>query len=156
MVPDPKVAPGDRRGGSPESGDPGTLAEVERLLAAADYPQAVLVAFRRVMVDVQRAYGTRFPSHWTGRDVLAHGLRADSGNLRSLLLELYGLYEPVRFGPPSDPEPAVLRELVRRIYAETPIGRPAPPASVRGATPTLWDPGRASRGPAALEEGPSW
>ncbi len=156
MVPDSKVAPGDRTGDAAEPGGPLALREIDKFLAKGEYAKAVLAAFPLVMIDVQRAFGTTFPLHWTGRDVLAHGLRRDSGNLPSLLYSLYRLYEPVRFGRESDWAPGDLREIVRRIYAETAVGRPRATPPPLSAALTVWDAGRPTQASPPPTEGPSW
>jgi hypothetical protein len=120
------------------------LEEIDGYVARSDLGGAVRAAFPRVMNGVGRAFGTVFPPRWTARDVLAHGLRSDAGNPSSLLLELSALYEPVRFGRRSDWISGDLRELVRRIYSETPVGKrhesllpqfslPSPPGSSTSA-----------------------
>lgn len=96
-----------------------TFEEVERFLARGDNAGAVRTAFPLVMNDVQAVYGLGFPPHWTARDVLAHGLRTDMGRLPDLLFQLYSMYEPVRYGLPRDWVSGDVREILRRIYAET-------------------------------------
>jgi hypothetical protein len=156
MAPDSKVAPGDRTGDSAEPRDCPALREIDKFLARSEYAKAVLAAFPLVMIDVQRAFGTTFPPHWTGRDVLAHGLRPDSGNLASLLYSLYRLYEPVRFGRESDWTPGDLRGIVRRIYAETAVGRRRAPPSPGPAVSTVWVSGRPTQETPPPREGASW
>ncbi|HXY47676.1 MAG TPA: hypothetical protein VEK13_07280 [Thermoplasmata archaeon] len=156
MVPDSKAAPGERTGDPAEPGDFPALREIEKFLAKSEYSKAVLAAFPLVMVDVQRAFGTTFPPHWTGRDVLAHGLRPDSGNLPSLLYSLYRLYEPVRFGRESDWTPGDLRGIVQRIYAETPVGKRRAPRSPWSVASTVPVPGRPSQETPPPREGTSW
>jgi hypothetical protein len=147
-------APGGTETGASGATLPPALTEVEKSLARSDYRGAVLAVFPLVMVDVERAFGTEFPAHWTARDVLAHGIRGDSGNLPSLLLELYALYEPVRFGQESDWVRGDVLELVRRIYSETALGkRREPPISSPPPTGMI---GRARPEPPAAREGRSW
>jgi len=158
MVPDSNAAPGDPSESSAGSADPAALREVDKYLAKSEYAKAVLTAFPLVMNDVQRAFGTTFPAHWTARDVLAHGLRPDSGNLPSLLYALYRLYEPVRFGKESDWTAGDLRGIVQRIYAETAVGkRRAPPAPSSWSLPLPGSvPGRPASESPPPREGTSW
>lgn len=156
MVPDSNVAPGDHMRDSAEVGDHLALRKIDEFLARSEYAKAVLTAFPLVMIDVQRAFGTTFPPHWTGRDVLAHGLRPDSGNLPTLLYSLYRLYEPVRFGRESDWEPGDLREIVKRIYAETAVGKRRAPPPPRPAAPTVWVSVRPTPAAPPPTEEPSW
>ena len=116
------------------------VAEAERHLATEDYSAAVLEAFPRVMTDVARAYGTHFPAHWTARDVIAHGLRSDTGALPDLLRSLYELYEPVRYGPAARPTNGALLSLLERVYARTALhSLPlASPGSHPPAEPYAW------------------
>jgi len=138
----------------PPWGDAGreVLDAAERRVAASDYPGAVLDAFPRVMVDVERSYGVRFPRHWTGRDVVAHGLRSDTGSLPDLLVRLYELYEPVRYGTAHDRTPGELIPLLRELYARTalralPAARPGPRPGRRAPSGGSPGPGGGSGGP---------
>lgn len=112
------AAPGSK---APPSSIPKThtIEEVEKFLARADFAGAARAAFPLVMIDVRAVYGLSFPPHWTARDVLAHGLRADMGRLPDLLFQLYSIYEPVRYGLPRDWVQGDVREILRRIYTET-------------------------------------
>lgn len=123
MVPESGGTPQSRTGVPSDVAEPPALREIDRYLGEGEYSKAVLAAFPLVMVDVQRAFGAAFPAHWTARDVLAHGLRTDAGNLPTLLIDLYRIYEPVRFGRESDHVEGDVRETVRRIYAETVLGK---------------------------------
>ncbi len=132
------------------------LEEVDACLARGEYPRAVRTAFTRVMLDVQESFGTRFPAHWTARDVLAHGLRPDSGSLSTLLFELYRLYEPIRFGQASDVVQGDVREIARRLYAETPIGRRTTPATPTRAWPATPGPTPTVPPPRPMQEVDRW
>jgi hypothetical protein len=123
MLPGPKAPSREGVDAKADVDDVPVLREIDRHIARSDYAAAVLAAFPLVMKDVERAFGTPFPSHWTARDVLAHGLRSDVGNLPTLLFQLYTLYEPIRFGRESDWVQGDVREIVRRIYTDTVLGR---------------------------------
>ena len=149
-------SPQDRTALAPPPAPKPALEEVDACLARGEYARAVRTAFTRAMLDVQEAFGTRFPAHWTARDVLAHGLRPDSGSLSTLLFELYRLYEPIRFGQASDVIQGDVREIVRRLYAETPIGRRAAPAPPTRAWPATAGPTPAALPPRPVQEVDRW
>lgn len=114
------------------------IQELEKHLAHSDYGGGIRAAFPLVMIDVQLSYDLRFPSHWTARDVLAHGLRADMGRLPDLLFQLYSLYEPVRFGLERDWIRGDVRKILHQIYTETALrSRPVPPMESRPAPSSL-------------------
>ncbi len=147
--------PSGGAGANPSGGSlPRALTEVEQRLTRSDYRGAVLTGFPLVMLDVEKAFGTEFPAHWTARDVLAHGIRGDSGNLPSLLFELYSLYEPIRFGQEKDWVRGDVLELVRRIYSETALGKRRDASLPQLTLPAMI--GRARTEPAAPAEGRSW
>ncbi len=114
--------------GAPASSRPRTepLSAVEvatAALARGDYPGAVRAAFPLVVQDVEEAFGRPFPRHWTDRDIIVHGLRPDSGNLPSLMLDLYLLYEPVRYGDPREPGSGDLAGALQRLYTDSVLAR---------------------------------
>jgi len=124
------------------SGSPGTagagstarsaLEILEQPGAYGGVAGALRAAFPLVLRDVEQAFGRPFPPHWTDRDILAHGLRSDSGLLPTLLLDLYALYEPVRYGQERDRVAGDPVALARRVYSETPLARRPGPVAATG------------------------
>jgi hypothetical protein len=100
---------------------PVLVGEVERLLQAGRYAEAVLLAYPRAEDDIRRAYSLSLPKQWTHREFLAWFLRPDMGYITTLLPRLYALYEPVRYGPTNAAPPGDLLPLVRAIYQEAPL-----------------------------------
>lgn len=102
---------------------------VRELCVVGKLADAIRFAFDRVVSDTIRHYGLNVPTGCTSLEFVAQHLRADMGKLSDLLPELYGLYEPVRFGevPPADPGP--IQTLVERIYTDTPLARAYDPLS---------------------------
>lgn len=132
-----------RPGALPSGGE--LVAEVDRRMGIGDYAGAVGTAFLGVVADLERAYGLRIPPSWTDRDVVVHGLRTDMGQLPDLVLRLYELYEPVRYGPPRDWPHGDPAALLREIYGQTSLRSlttgthrlvvtPAPPPAVAART----------------------
>jgi hypothetical protein len=97
------------------------VTNAERAIAAGEYARAVKESYHRVVLDVQKAFSLALPAQWTHRQFLSEFLRDDMGILTTHVARLYALYEPVRYGRPTewsleDPMP-----VVRRIYAEPPM-----------------------------------
>jgi hypothetical protein len=115
------------------------ISEVERRMRAGDFAGAVQTAFLGVLADLERAYGLRVPPNWTDRDVLAHGLRTDMGQLPDLLFRLYELYEPIRYGQYRDwirEDPvALLHEIYGRTSMRSLTPGPDRPAAVPAPPP---------------------
>ncbi len=102
-------------------GTPPILAEVDRLIQQGKSVDAVVRAYQTAEDDVRRAFGLRLPQQWTHREFLREQLRADMGYVTQLLPRLYALYEPARYGSHPDVPTALLRDLLRAIYAEAPL-----------------------------------
>jgi hypothetical protein len=132
------AGPPSRRAGASVTPTAATAVDVfEAALARGDGPGAVRAVFPLVVRDVEAAFGTTFPPFWTDRDIVSMGLRPDSGILPSLMLDLYALYEPIRYGRDSFPDTSAAVGLVRRIYSETPLGRSRPAVPGRSTLPVL-------------------
>jgi metal-sulfur cluster biosynthetic enzyme len=78
------------------------ITTVKQCLVRGVYGEAVRYGYQAAMYDLQRAYRTVFPPTWTNKDILEKGFRGRKGYLPQLFAQLYELYEPVRFGPPSE------------------------------------------------------
>ncbi len=100
---------------------PPILGEVDQLIAQGKTVEAVLRAYPTAEEDVRRAFGLRLPEQWTHREFLREQLRADMGYVTQLLPRLYALYEPARYGSHPEVPVALLRDLLRAIYAEAPM-----------------------------------
>jgi metal-sulfur cluster biosynthetic enzyme len=78
------------------------ITTVKQCLVRGVYGEAVRYGYQAAMYDLQRAYRTVFPPTWTNKDILEKGFHGRKGYLPQLFAQLYELYEPVRFGPPSE------------------------------------------------------
>jgi hypothetical protein len=97
------------------------LVDTERKLGQGQYGPAVLAAYHRVVLDLQKAYGLRLPAQWTHREFLSTYLRPDMGILTDRVARLYRIYEPIRYGREADWVRGDLLELLRQIYSEPPL-----------------------------------
>lgn len=78
------------------------ITTVKQCLVRGVYGEAVRYGYQAAMYDLQRAYRTVFPPTWTNKDILEKGFQGRKGYLPQLFSQLYELYEPIRFGAPTD------------------------------------------------------
>jgi hypothetical protein len=97
------------------------IEQVEKRLADRQYARAVLDAYHRVVLDLQKAYGLTLPAQWTHREFLSEFLRDDMGVLTRKVEALYRLYEPVRYGTEADWTIGDPIDLLKQIYLEPPM-----------------------------------
>ncbi len=86
------------------------LTETKRRWGNGDRRGAIQYAYDAVLVDLERAFGARFPPDWTHEDILERGVSTEMGSIPDFLIQLLKLYEPVRYGnadaePTRSPEP---------------------------------------------------
>lgn len=129
------------------------ITETKRRLARGEYAPALQGAYDQVLLDLQRAYGQRFPPGWTNGEILDRGSAESWGHLPDFLRRLTDLYMPFRFGgqaPSGDPE--TLLGLLQSIYAARPMWRlyveprQERPTSVGADAPSATGPPATARG----------
>ncbi|HYK92605.1 MAG TPA: DUF4129 domain-containing protein [Thermoplasmata archaeon] len=100
------------------------LTETKRRLARQEYEEALRSAYGQVVGDLQRAFGTPFPTGWTNREILERGRVEGWEHLPDFLQRLTDLYTPMRFGGrPESSDPELLLGLLQSIYAARPMWR---------------------------------
>ncbi|MGI0129161.1 MAG: hypothetical protein ACREEC_03275, partial [Thermoplasmata archaeon] len=97
------------------------ITEVNRRLAKGDYDGAIRYAYPRATEDLARALQVSFPSGMTHEEFLRTISTSKIGHLPEFFQRFYGLYAPLRYGPPgAREEPAALVSLLKSIYAPRP------------------------------------
>lgn len=114
-----RASPPEPRFHVPAPANVPAIERAEAELARGHYGEAVLVSYRLVLADFQRAYGLNLLASWTYRDFLERSLRSDMGRLPELLIHLTTLYEPARFGRLEDWIREDLLQTLRLLYSET-------------------------------------
>ncbi|MDE1820184.1 MAG: hypothetical protein KGJ23_07425 [Euryarchaeota archaeon] len=108
------------------------IAQVKRRLAEGQFAEAVTLAYHTAVLDLQRAYRTQFPAHWTHLDVVQWTRRNNLGIVADCISKLYQSYEPVRYGRASDVQRADIVSPLTSLYAQSPLWRLYAPSSVAG------------------------
>ncbi len=99
------------------------ISRVKQRLAEGHFPEAVTLAYHTAVLDLQRAYRTQFPAHWTHLDVLQWARRNNLGIVADCLSKLYHMYEPVRYGRPQDVVRSDVVSPLTTLYAQSPLWR---------------------------------
>jgi hypothetical protein len=119
------------------------VTEVRRLVGNRQYEAATLIAYGRILDDLQRAYSVTFAPGWTLPEILRFGFDERMRELAGPVSRLYEMYRPLRFGaPPRDADTEPLVEIVETIYGKYPMyrlyhrrGPELGPSPADGATP---------------------
>lgn len=92
------------------------ITEAKRRDGLGDRAGAIRYAYAAVLGDLERAFGLRFPPHWTHEEIVEKGMRPEMAPIPDFLRRLLALYEPVRYGDsPRDLGDPV--ELLVSIYS---------------------------------------
>jgi hypothetical protein len=97
------------------------LTETKRRWLKGDREGAILYAYEAVLVDLQRAYGVRYPPDWTHDDILVLGVTSEMEPILPFVRELHDQYLPLRYGgrvPEGSPSPD---RLVQSVYSQRPM-----------------------------------
>ena len=135
------------------------ITETKRRWAKGERSGAVQYAYESVLVDLERAFGVRFPADWTHEDILERGVTPEMEPIPDFLVELLKLYEPVRYGraeppPARSPEP-ILQSIyghpkmwglyLRTVPATPEVAAPEPASPVEPPSGTAPAPSSAPR-----------
>ena len=122
------------------------ITETKRRWVVGDRVGAVRYAYEGALADVQRAFGTEFPAHWTHEDILERGVSPEMGSVPDFLVQLLRLYEPVRYGASGTPSDQSPEPILQSIYAHPRMwglyvaAVPAPPEVAASAAPGAMPP----------------
>ncbi|MFZ1024336.1 MAG: hypothetical protein WAN87_09390 [Thermoplasmata archaeon] len=111
-----------------------TITLLKSQMANGSLAAAMSTAFRAVVRDVERAFRLSIPTGWTDREIVTQWgvVRTNSpaatrsfvpAELRDMVLRLYAMYEPVRFGPPGTPLRGDPVAVLQSIYTFPPMWR---------------------------------
>jgi hypothetical protein len=111
-----------------------TITMLKSQMANGSVAAAMSAAFRAVVRDVERAFRLSIPTGWTDREIVTQWgvVRTNStaatrsfvpAELRDMVLRLYAMYEPVRFGPPGTPLRGDPVAILQSIYTFPPMWR---------------------------------
>ncbi len=94
------------------------ITEVKARLAKGDYAGALRVSYPVAANDLAKAFQKTFPPGMTHEEFLRTRTTKEMGHLPEFFRRFYGLYAPLRYGPPGPVhDTGALTGILESIYA---------------------------------------